>query len=185
MPRPERLVLLVLIPLVAGGAQVDRVSVEKVGSRYVLEGEAHIDASPGAIYRAITDYDALEKLDKGIVESRLLERIGDNVALVYTRLTGCVLFFCRNVDRIERVEEISEHEIVAVVVPGDGSDISYEHSRWALIPGETGTRIVYQSEIEPDFWIPAVIGPAILRGVLRRRVAQTLGNLEQAARAYE
>jgi len=63
--------------------------------------------------------------------------------------------------------------------------VRYERSRWQLSPHEIGTRIVYSTEVEPDFWIPAVLGPALIRSTLKRRVSRTLGKMEQAAHAYE
>jgi len=170
---------------VAIAADIDHVSVEKEGERYFLEGEVVVGASTDAVYQLITDYDALEKIDRGIVESRLLERIGDNVAMVYTRLKGCVVFFCRKIDRVERVEEISVNEVVAVVVPNEDGDVRYERSHWRLSKDKEGTRITYYTEVEPDFWIPAVIGPTLIKHSLRRRVARTLKNLEAAALTYE
>ncbi|NNF62204.1 MAG: hypothetical protein HKN06_12880 [Gammaproteobacteria bacterium] len=177
--------ILILVPLAALAGRIDYVSVTRDGPRYVLEGEAFVAAQPAAVYAAITDYNSLDKLDKGIAESRLLERIDDNIALVYTRLTGCVIVFCRKVERVERVEEVSDTEVQSVVVPQEQADIAYERSSWRLSAEADGTRIKYRTEIEPDFWIPAFIGPAVLRGVLKRRVSRTLGNLEQAAKNYQ
>ncbi len=179
--RPERAAWLLLLPLAVLAAEIDHVTIEKDGPRYRLEGEVMVEAPIDAVYRVITDYDALERLDKGILESRLVERLDDNSALVYTRLAGCVVFFCRKIDRIERVEETPPVGIVAVVVPADDGDVRYERSSWELGEADGGTRIVYRTEIEPGFWIPAVIGPPLVRNVLRRRVAATLVNLEQAA----
>ncbi|MDH3589843.1 MAG: SRPBCC family protein [Gammaproteobacteria bacterium] len=185
MPPHKPLLLALALSHAAIAAELDHVTVTKEGDRYVLEGEVQLEATSSAVYRVITDYDGLEKLDKGIAESRLIERVSDTVALVYTRMKGCVILFCRKVERIERVEEISATEIRAVVVPDSDTDVRYGHSHWELLPHESGTRVTYRTEVEPDFWIPAVIGPALIRSVLRRRVSRTLGNLEQAALNYQ
>jgi len=184
-PRKYPVIALALLPFAITAAQLDHVTVTKEGDRYVLEGAVQLEATTSAVYRVITDYDALENLDKGIAESRLIERVSDTVALVYTKMKGCILLFCRKVERIERVEEISATEIRAVVVPDSDTDVRYENSSWELSPHESGTRVVYRTEVEPDFWIPAVIGPAVIRNVLRRRVSRTLGNLERAALNYQ
>lgn len=178
-------ILLVLVSAATLAGRVDFVTVQRDGARYILEGEAFVAAPAPAVYAAITDYNSLARLDKGIAESRLLERIDDKIALVYTRLTGCVLVFCRKVERVERVEEVSATEVESVVVPQAEADIVYERSWWRLAAEADGTRISYRTEVEPDFWIPAFVGPAVLRNVLKRRVSRTLGNLEQAARNYE
>lgn len=185
MPRRSRWLLLAVIPLTAVAGHVGKVSVVKTEQRYVIEGEAIIEAPVSAVYRLITDYDALARLDKGIAESRLVERVDDTTALVYTSLKGCVVVFCRKVERVERVEEVSDSEIVAVVVPSGDSNVSYGKSHWQLFPQQGGTRIEFNSEVEPDFWIPSFIGPALIKRALKKRVVHTLHNLELAATAYE
>ncbi len=174
-----------MMPLVAVAGQVGDVSVDKSGKRYLIEGEATIDAPVSAVYRIITDYDALAKLDKGIIESRLIARVDDTTAMVYTSLKGCILFFCRKVERLERVEEVSDSELVAVVVPYEESNVIYGRSHWQLFPQQGGTRVVFNSEVEPNFWIPSFIGPALIKSVLKKRFVRTLRNLEQAATTSE
>lgn len=173
--------LSLLAPLAAPGAVLDRIDVRTHKGRYLLAGEITIDAPMTAVYRAITDYDRLSDLDKGIAESRVVERPETGIALVYTRLTGCVLFFCREVERIERVEEVSATEIVARVVTDDDSDLSFGQSRWQLYENGDKTRVIYETEIDPGFFVPPFLGPPIVRQVLRTRVAATLDNLENAA----
>lgn len=168
----------------ASGAVIERVDVTRQNDRYLLAGEVLIAAPRAAVYAVITDFERLDELDEGIAEARVVERIDDRTTVVYTRLSGCVLLFCRDVERLERVEQVSDAEIVAHVVPGSGAgDIAYASARWLLTQEGEATRVVYETEIDPAFWIPPVIGPALVRGVLRKRVAATLGNLEQAARA--
>lgn len=173
--------IALVMPLVALGAVLDSIDVQKRQGRYLLAGEITIDAPMTAVYRVITDYDRLSELDKGIAESRVIERPAAGIALVYTRLTGCVLFFCRDVERIERVEEVSATEIVAHVVPGEGTDVAFEQSRWQLSEDAGRTRVIYETEIDPAFFIPPFVGPPIVRRVMRTRVAATLDNLEHAA----
>lgn len=172
-------------PLMAVAGQIEHVEVEKYGERYFIEGEITINAPVHAVYRLITDYDALNNLDKGIAESRLVERLSDNTAMVYTSLTGCIVFFCRKVERMERVLEVSDSEIVAEVVPFEGSNVAYGRSQWTLHAEQSGTRIVFNSQVQPDFWIPPMLGPALIKKVLKKRVTRTLDNLEQAAKDYE
>lgn len=166
----------------ASGAALERVDVTKQKDRYLLAGEIVIDAPRAKVYAVITDFERLHELDEGIAEARIVERVDDRTTVVYTRLSGCVLVFCRDVERLERVEKVSETEIVANVVPEENGDVAYSSARWLLTAEGDATRVVYETEVDPSFWIPPVIGPAIVRNVLRKRVAATLGNLEQAAR---
>ena len=65
------------------------------------------------------------------------------------------------------------------VVPGAG-DIKAGRADWRFsAEGENTTRMVFDAEIEPDFWVPPLIGPYLIarawvrtpgefRGVVRR-----------------
>ncbi|MBT8132483.1 MAG: hypothetical protein KJO35_09460 [Gammaproteobacteria bacterium] len=176
--------VLLLLPLVAA-AEISTVDVEKDGARYRVAGEVTVSASSNAVLRMLTDYDALEKLDKGIVESRLIERLSADVSMVYTKLSGCIMFFCRKIERIERVQQLSDKELLAEVMHEESSKIGYEFSRWELQDSEQGTRILFNSQIEPDFFVPMLIGPVMIKSALRRRVGDTLAGLEDVARTYE
>lgn len=167
----------------AAGSVLERVEVTRNAERYLLEGEVVIRAPRASVYAVITDFEHLAELDDGIAESRVVERLDDRTTLVYTRLNGCVIVFCREVERLERVERVSDSEIVAHSIPDDSGDIAYSSSRWLLSTEGDTTRVVYATEIDPAFWIPPLIGTAVVRKVLRDRVRATLGNLEQAALA--
>lgn len=161
---------------------LERIDVRRSDGRYQLSGEVLIDATRASVFAVITDYDGLAALDEGIADSHIVERINATTTLVYTRLTGCVLLFCRDVERIERVEELSDSEIVARVVPDPAHDIRFSQSRWQLSTEAGGTRVHYETEVDPAFWVPPLIGPSLVQRVLRQRVAGTLANIEQAAR---
>lgn len=165
----------------ATGAVLERVEVSREADRYLLAGEILIQAPRSAVYAVIIDFDRLAELDHGIVESHIVERIDEKTTLVYTKMNGCVMVFCRDVERLERVEQLSDTEIIANLVPDEQSDIRSSTSRWLLSSEGDATRVVYTTEIDPTFWVPPLIGTALVRKVLRDRVTATLGNLEQAA----
>ncbi|MEA2079826.1 MAG: hypothetical protein U9P00_08215, partial [Pseudomonadota bacterium] len=44
-----------------------------------------------------------------------------------------------------------------------------------------GTRILMRSELAPDFWIPPLLGPWLIKRELRAEALQTMHNLERVA----
>ena len=148
--------------------------------RYYLRAESLIDAPVDSVYAVLTDFDALSRLDKTILASRVVERHSDTVNTVYTRVKGCVGFvFCRTLHRVERVEERPPFEIHAELLP-ERSDFNSGAVHWQLEEAGTRTRLRNTVEIEPGFWTPR----AMTRRMMIRATERTYQNLEQLAREH-
>ena len=70
------------------------------------------------------------------------------------------------------------YELVAEVLPGQ-SDLKSGRVHWQLRAEGEGTRLFYRSETEPDFWVPAVIGPWMIRRLLLGEVRATTAHIER------
>lgn len=157
------------------------MSVEFEDGRYTVFIERHIDAPVESVFRVITDYDNLTVLDEHILESREIERKSDTASLVYTKLRDCVIIFCKTVERVEEVEERSNQEVVSTADP-EQSDVLYNVNRWVLTEKDGGTHLEYRLEMEPDFWVPRLVGRSALKRRLLKNSIRALDRLEQLAR---
>jgi hypothetical protein len=93
-------------------------------------------------------------------------------------------WFCRNVNRVERVEE-SEHALAASADP-TRSDVKYGETRMQLSHGEHGGTIVhYRTSITPAFWIPSVVGRRWMLRTLQDATGNLFMNVEMKAREEE
>ena len=93
----------------------------------------------------------------------------------------CILVFCFDLHFIEKVEAIGRQEFLATIIPEE-SNFRRGTARWQLEPlGTQRTRLRVMAEQEPDFWIPPVIGPAIIKRVFRKEIEETTKNIEFAA----
>ena len=70
--------------------------------------------------------------------------------------------------------------ITAVVVP-KLSDFQHGYARVNIWQEPTGTRVLIRSEVRPDFWIPPIIGPWLIKRKLRSEALETVQNLERVA----
>lgn len=171
-----------LAALGAGGlqaAEISRLDVGYAAGRYRLEATAEVAVAPEVVYAILTDYANLHRLDPQVLESKLLERPGPGVALVWLRARGCVLFICRELEQVQRVDERSPQQLVVDVIP-ERSDIPYEHARWLFEPTETGTKLDYVLEIEPGSWVP-FFGRGSVQRQLRASFRQALAAIETLA----
>jgi hypothetical protein len=175
-----------LAPVVAVPAQafaIERAEASYVGKQYQFELVATLDAPLERVQSVLKDYEQYPSLDPRILESRVLERPQENVAMLQTTLRMCFGPFCRNVKRVERVEEL-EAGLSAVADP-QRSDVSAGETHTTLAAVENGTRVTYRTSIAPAFWIPAVIGRRWMLNTLREATIDLFEHVEMRAQAIE
>lgn len=183
-PSRQRYLLALLsfsIASVAHGAEIRSVDFEHDGNRYTLVSDTHFDAEPENIFAVLTDYDHIAQISETIKESRYLDPGDDGQALVFTRIGSCVLFFCKTVEKVERVESIRPTYIQTTAIP-ERSNVRYSKSEWVLTVDEGGgTKVIYRVEFEPDFWVPPVIGPLLIKHALIEEGATAVQQIELMA----
>jgi len=165
---------------VVGAATLDSVIVTYDSGRYALEADAFLDAPREAIFSVLIDYDRFSRISSAYKEHRYLDPTPDGTPVVYTRMEGCVLIFCRSLVRVELLELDAPAFIRTVTLP-EQSDFNHSISEWWLEPEGDGTRIVYHLEMEPNFWVPPIIGPWILQRRLARGGAAAVDRIERLA----
>jgi len=177
--------LLLLSSLAVGWAATIRtVQIDLKDGRYLLESDTFLQAPPNAVFRVLTDYDQFARISSVFEESRFVGADDDGTPLVYTRVEGCVWFFCKTMERVERLEFESPDFISTTAIP-ERSDFRYSRSEWQLSPeGDTGTRVMYRLEMEPDFWVPPLLGPLIIKRKLVKGGADAVERIEGLAQQF-
>ncbi len=175
-----------LLASTARAAQIDSLTVTLEDGRYHLVAQTHLDATPGSIYKVLLDYDhdAYGRISDIYKESGYLAPAPDGTPLVYTRVEGCLLFFCRSMRRVERLEAVKPTFIRTTALP-DRSDFKYSRSEWRLKPEAGGTHVTYRLVMQPDFWLPPFVGPAFLKHVLMHGGVHAVEHIETLARQLD
>ena len=170
----------------AGAAAIDELDVTRQQGRYSLQANARLDATPESIYAVLTDFDdnAYSRISRAYKESRYLEPAADGTPLVYTRLEGCAMWHCMTLERTERLETKAPYWIKSTTLP-EGSNFKYSTSEWALEPDGDGTKMIYKLEMEPDFFVPPVIGPWYLKRTLSQGGIRAVQRIERLARELD
>ena len=170
----------------AAAATIDELDVTKQRGRYSLEANARLDATPDSIYAVLTDFDdnAYSRISRAYKESRYLEPAADGTPLVYTRMEGCMLWHCMTLERTERLETQEPRWIKSTALP-DGSNFKHATSEWVLEPDGDGTKMKYRLEMEPDFFVPPVIGPWYLKRTLSQGGLRAVTRIERLARELD
>jgi len=170
----------------AAAATIDELDVDRHRGRYSLEAYARLDATPESIYAVLTDFDdnAYSRISRVYKESRYLEPTPDGTPLVYTRMEGCVLWHCLTLERTERLETQAPRWIKSTALP-EGSNFKHATSEWVLEPHGDGTKMTYKIELEPDFFVPPVVGPWYLKRTLAQGGLRAVTRIERLARARD
>jgi hypothetical protein len=170
----------------AAAATIDELDVTRQRGRYSLEANARLDATPESIYAVLTDFDdnAYSRISRVYKESRYLEPAADGTPVVYTRMEGCLLWHCMTLERTERLETDAPRWIKSTALP-EGSNFKHSTSEWVLEPHGDGTVMSYRLEMEPDFFVPPVIGPWYLKRTLSQGGLRAVTRIERLARELD
>jgi hypothetical protein len=148
------------------------------GDQYHLRSASTINVPPELIINTLLDYNNFHRLSGGFKETRYLEADPDGTAVAYTLVESCVLFFCKQIKKTERILVASDNEIVLEVDPAR-SDFKFMHSRWSVKKEGGHTILSYDMDMEPDFWIPPLIGPWALKRKLYHSAMNMAYRLEK------
>lgn len=179
---------LVVMLLVAGvfavgtvkAANIEALSVDRSKGRIYISADIFIAAPRPGVFAALSDYERFSELSDRFVESRFVEPAEDGTPRIYTVVEGCILFYCRQVKRHARLEK-DEFERIVVIAEPDISDLEYGREEWLLESTEDGTRILYTHVMDPDFWVPPVIGVWAIKRTLRKAALASAQRVESLA----
>jgi hypothetical protein len=162
-------------------ASIRTIEVNYDDGVYRLVSNTFIDAPREAIFEVLTDYARFGRISSTYKEYGFLEPDEDGVPIIFTRMEGCVLFFCVSMRRVERMIVTEPSTIRTDTLP-EQSDFRLSTSEWTLEPEASGTSMTYRLVMEPDFWVPPLIGPWVLKRRLTRGGTGAINRIERLAR---
>jgi hypothetical protein len=170
----------------AGAATMDTLDVTRQRGRYSLAAEARLDATPESIFAVLTNFadNGYSRISRAYKESRYLEPAADGTPVVYTRMEGCALWHCMSLERTERLETDAPLWIKSTTLP-EGSNFKYSTSEWVLERDGENTKMKYTLEMEPDFFVPPVVGPWYLKRTLSQGGLRAVTRIERLARELD
>ena len=173
-----------IIAAAASTATIESIDVDRQGETYSLHAETVLDASPAAIFAVLLDYERFGRISRVYKEYGYLDPAPDGTPIVLTRMEGCLMFYCKSMKRVERLETKEPGHIRTVTLP-EQSDFKRSVSEWFLVQDTLGTRMIYTLEMVPDFWVPPVIGPWYLKRTLKQGGGAAIDRIERLAQDVE
>jgi hypothetical protein len=169
-----------LFPAFATPATILLTEAEHDNGRYTLSFEVVLNAARDKVWQIMTDYDHLMRVSKVIVESRILKKEDENRHRVGVTLHACVMIFCKTMNKVVDIQARPKDDIVVTGVPAL-SDFRYSVEHWQVSAEGANTRLHYTAEMVPDFFVPPLIGPWMVKYFLKREIAATAIQVEALA----
>ena len=174
-------ILLLLITHSSLAAEMLQMEFWEEDNVYHLRSASIINAPPELIISTLLDYNNFYRLSGGIKETRYLEPDPDGVPVALTVIESCVLFFCKQLIKTERVLHPSNNEVILEVDP-TRSDFKFMHSRWSVREIGGSTVLSYDMDMQADFWIPPLIGAWAIKHKLYSSAMNMAQRMEMMAR---
>ncbi len=162
-------------------AQFYSLRVSHDAGRYEVSADVYLAAPLPAVYQVLTDYNHLTRITGAIRRSRVVRRVGAHTVIVFVETRACALFFCHSIRQTQQVTEFPPRDIIAKTLAAK-SNVKSGSSSWHLYQDGDGTRMHWQMTLAPDFWVPPLIGPALVEGELRAQGEYTAEGVEKLAR---
>ena len=183
LPTRASQLALLTISLLAGqpglALGIEQVRTEFHEGEYRLSMTAMLAAPIASVESVLRDYARYPQLDERILKAQVLTRVSATQVELMTRINVCFSFWCRQVQRVERVDE-RPGELLASVIP-ERSDAARGSSHTLLSVQGAGTRVVYTTQIVPKFWVPALLGRSLMLHSLREGTITLFERIEQRA----
>ncbi len=180
LPRCVVVVLLLVFTGALAG-EVLQSAVEYDGDVYDLSVVAFIDAPPDQVLNALTNYQQLSQVNPDIIESEILLVYSPTRHRVRSLLKVCILIFCKHIRQVQDVTQVNDRVIEAVILP-ENSDFEYGIARWELVAQGDATRMHFDAQFRPAFWIPPLIGSWLVKRKLVQEITVSTFMIEASAR---
>ena len=161
-------------------AELDSIKVRYEDKRYFVNSSATLDAPIEHVYDTLIDFDNYEEFSSVYHDAKWLERNADDSGEIYTYTRGCIVFMCRGFGRTESVVATRPTFIETRVDP-TRSKVRYGFSVWNIEALDDKTKIDFALEFEPDFWVPPLIGPFVVKKYLHKGGVDVLDRIEVLA----
>jgi len=170
-----------LLPVAVLGAEQPEVDVRRDQDHYLIEIDARIEAPAARVMAVLQDFGRLPRLHESITRAEVLA-VQDGRSRVHVHLYDCLLVFCMALNQTLVFETGPEAAQLTATMDPAHSDFSYGHMHWALREESPRlTRLHYQAEVVPDFWVPPFIGPWLLQRKFRKAALEMTDSLGRLA----
>lgn len=182
----KRIALTLLCGFTCASAQaatIDALHVAHEGKRYRIELRARLDAPAGDTYTVFRNFDNLPRINDAVESVEPLPPGDAGLERWRTTVRVCVSFFCSRLHQVQDVRDAHDAHgwrLDANVIP-ELSNLRFGEAAWRLDRCAEQTCLWFRAELQPDFWVPPLIGPWVIERTMRRQAESTAQGIERLA----
>ncbi len=166
---------------VVGIAQADEFDVRYEQGIYYLTAKFDVEASPVRVMAVLTDYENIANLSPAIKVSEIIATPDDTKTRIRTVVHDCVLFFCKDITRVEDMLQDGNNKLEAIVIPLL-SDLRSGYASWELTQNPSSTTVEYHAKVQPKFWVPPIIRSYVLTRKFKARVIESVEQVRASSK---
>ena len=172
--------LILCQPIQAQTLDFTEAEVTEEDGVFRIKVSAIIEAPPDYVRYILADSAHIYRLSPSIIESEVLPSSTADEKQVRTKLLCCTSLFCREVERVDIVRMLKSGDFEAEIIP-NLSEFKSGKARWEITPVDDASHVVYEAYLEPDFFIPPVLGTHLVKQHLLEEFTTTFIRIERIA----
>lgn len=153
------------------------IRVERKQDFIHIEASLHVAAHHHIAWQVLTDYDNLASFVPGLETSRIVSAAGEPMLLRQTGQSGFLWFTIP----LEVVVQIREMPLVAILFDTVGGNLKSKSGEWRLEQLDDATLLTYRVHVVPGFWIPPLIGAAVIGQNVRSMLTSVAQEMQRRA----
>jgi carbon monoxide dehydrogenase subunit G len=169
--------LLVIQMGMACGADDVALDVKRKGDSFIISATATLAAPASVVWEVLTDYDHLARFIPGLSRSAVKIRAANRLQVEQAGEARFFVFAYPIEMRLEVLE--SPHE--SITSRRIGGNLKRMTGRYDLQVAQTGVRLRYAGELEPDFALPPLIGTLAVRTMVEEQFVALVSEIERRA----
>lgn len=162
----------------AGG--IDNVAVSKDKGQYKISVSSHLDIAQPELRKLLTNYPLVAQSNPAVKSLEVVSESPAGVTRIKATLKVCVWFYCRQLKQTQDMTLLGNGHLHADIIPSE-SDFKHGHADWRMMVEGEGSRLLFSAALTPDFWVPPLIGPYVIKKKMREEAIETVLGLEHLA----
>ena len=174
------LIILIQCSPASRADEIEELSVTDADGEYSLRIADVLKAPVDYVYKVITDYKHVYRINPTITDVLILPSGYVEVVRVRNISEQCVGPFCFQIAWTGDIVETRDRDIEVKTIP-ELSDFVSGSAIWHIHPHGEHTRVLYESRLKPAFFVPPVIGGMIIKKHIKDDTLATFRRIESQA----
>lgn len=142
-----------------------QINFDRVGDIIKIDGHLILPYPAKLIFEVLTDYEHMHEYVPDMTSSRIMNKEESKIRVEQKGKSGIGPFKFK-FEVVRDVDLTPLTEIKSTLVSGNFKSI---RTSTKITPEGDNTKLDYVADMEPGFWVPPLLGPAIMKRQVRRQ----------------